>query len=108
MASTVNVESAIRIELTSRGPCTLDALLHRLHQFSWSEVFAAIDRLSREGRLVLRHPTRFGYEVSMGQTQPMSELIHTGRYAAGEMVSGHVGPEYRAREERPDGRGRAA
>jgi len=55
MAYTVSVESAIRTELTSRGPCTLDALLQRLPQFSWSEMFTAIDQLSREGRLVLRH-----------------------------------------------------
>jgi hypothetical protein len=44
-------------------------LLARLPQFSWSEVFAVIDRLSREGELVLRRPERFGYEVSLGPIQ---------------------------------------
>jgi hypothetical protein len=100
MAYTVFVESAIRTELTSRGPCTLEALLQRLSQFSWNEVFAAIDRLSREGRLVLRHPTRFNYEVSIGTTQPASELVHAGRDAEGDMQSGHEDPDSRAYEER--------
>lgn len=100
MVYTVTVESAIRTELTSRGPCTLDALLHRLPQFSWSEVFAVIDQLSREGRLVLRHPTRFDYEVSIGPAQPASELVHAGRDTADDTLSGHVGPESQASEER--------
>jgi hypothetical protein len=100
MAYTVTVESAIRTELTSRGPCTLDALLHRLPQFSWSEVFAVIDQLSREGRLVLRHPTRFDYEVSIGPAQPASELVHAGRDAANDTLSGHVSSESRASKKR--------
>ncbi len=90
MAYPVTVESVIRTELTSRGPCTLDALLHRLPQFSWSEVFAAIDQLSREGRLVLRHPTRFDYEVSIDPIQPAPELAHTGPDAEGDKQFGHA------------------
>jgi hypothetical protein len=118
MAYTVTVESAIRTELTSRGPCTLDALLHRLPQFSWSEVFAVIDQLSREGRLVLRHPTRFDYEVSIGPTQPAPELVHTGPDAEGDTPSGYAEPTLGSTRSEPtcdlfsmprlDGRGRAA
>lgn len=100
MAYPVSVESAIRTELTSRGPCTLDALLLRLSQFSWSQVFTAIDQLSREGRLVLRHPTRFDYEVSIDTAQPAPELIHAGRDAESNMQPGHADSDFQAYEER--------
>ena len=62
----MTIESAIRSHLTREWPCTLEGLLTRLSQFSWSEIFSVVDQLSREGRLVLRRPGRFGYEVSIG------------------------------------------
>jgi hypothetical protein len=62
------VESAVRSQLMQHNPCSLDVLLARLPQFSWNEVFAVVDRLSRTGELVLRHPARFSYEVSLGAT----------------------------------------
>lgn len=62
----VRVQSAIRTQLMQEGPCTLENLLTRLSQFSWSEIFSVVDQLSREGTLVLRRPARFGYEVSIG------------------------------------------
>lgn len=60
------VESAVRSQLMQHNPCPLDELVARLPQFSWNEVFAVIDRFSRTGELVLRHPERFSYEVSLG------------------------------------------
>lgn len=68
------IQSAIRSVLMEQGPCMLDTLLDRLPQFSWCEIFTVVDQLSREGRLALRHPSRFGYEVSIGQTRPKSDL----------------------------------
>jgi hypothetical protein len=64
--NTIGIESAIRSVLGQEGPCTLESLLTKLSQFSWSEIFSAVDQLSREGSLVLRRPDRFGYEVSVG------------------------------------------
>ena len=64
--NTSGIESAIRLLLSQEGPCTLESLLIRLSQFSWSEIFSAVDQLSREGSLVLRRPSRSSYEVSMG------------------------------------------
>jgi hypothetical protein len=61
----MNVQSAIRLHLTREGPCTLESLLTRLSQFSWSEIFTVVEQLSREGSLVLRRPANFGYEVSI-------------------------------------------
>ncbi len=70
MTSTSAIQSAIRTDLIEKGPCTLEVLLNRLPQYSWSEMFAAIDQLSREGGLVLRHPTQFDYQVSATPVQP--------------------------------------
>jgi hypothetical protein len=67
-----SVESAIRLQLSQEGPCTLETLLNRLSQFSWSEIFSVVDGLSREGSLVLRRPARFGYEVSMNASRVIS------------------------------------
>lgn len=72
MRRTATIQSAIYSEL-QQGPCPLDTLLVRLPQFSWGEVFTVVDQLSREGRVVLRHPARFDYEVSIGPTWPISE-----------------------------------
>lgn len=100
MAYAVTVESAIRDELISRGPCTFEALVQRLSQFSWNEVFAAIDQLSRDGRLVLRHTTRFDYEVSIGLTQPDPELIRAGWDAEGDVLWDPRDPESQVSRER--------
>ena len=62
---TMTVQSAIRLHLIQEGPCTLESLLSRLSQFSWSEIFGVVDQLSREGSLVLRRPANCEYEVSM-------------------------------------------
>lgn len=73
MAESTTIHSVIRSQLRQQGPCTLENLLDRLPQFSWSQIFTVVDQLSREGELVLRRPARFGYEVSMGSAMTMSE-----------------------------------
>jgi hypothetical protein len=67
------VASAIQLHLLQEGPCTLESLLARFSQFSWSEIFSVVDQLSREGRLVLRRPSRCGYEVSIGTSRDVPE-----------------------------------
>ena len=84
MTSTSAIQSAIRTDLIEKGPCTLQALLNRLPQYSWSEVFTAIDQLSREGSLVLRHPTRFDYEVSVTPVQPTFQPSANGSDVGGD------------------------
>jgi hypothetical protein len=59
-----DVESAILQLVGQRGSCTFDELLHTLADFTFCQVFFAVDRLSREGKVILRHPGRFGYLVS--------------------------------------------
>jgi hypothetical protein len=69
----LTVQSAIQLHLSREGPCTLESLLTRLSQFSWSEIFSGVDQLSREGSLVLRRPAPFGYEVSIYASAGASE-----------------------------------
>jgi hypothetical protein len=52
--SDVSAEEAVLEMLQRTGPCCLDNLAVQLPNFSWGEVFAAVDRMSRDGRLVIR------------------------------------------------------
>lgn len=47
------------------GPILLEGLNRLLPYFTWNQVFAAVDRLSREGRLELRHPDCCVYVVRL-------------------------------------------
>ena len=66
MVQCKDVESAILETLERRGPCSLDELYQALSDYSWNQVFAAVDRLSRNGRLLLCRAGRFDYQVSIG------------------------------------------
>jgi len=90
MERAATIQSTIRADLLRYGPCALQALLDRLPQFSWSEVFAAIDRLTRQGSLVLRHPSRFDYEVSIAQSWAIPEQPAEGSDAQGDAVRGRA------------------
>ncbi len=63
--NSMTVQSAIRTHVNQEGPCTLESLLNRLSQFSWSEIFSVVDQLSREGSLILRRPASFEHKVPM-------------------------------------------
>ena len=81
----MTIESALRLHLLQEGPCSLESLLARLSQYSWSEIFSVVDQLSREGRLVLRRPGRCTYEVSIGPSGAIHESapvpVATGRWS---------------------------
>jgi hypothetical protein len=99
MARTATIQSAIRSELMQQSPCTLEALLDRLPQFSWSEIFTVVDQLSRDGHLVLRHPTRFDYEVSIGRASLTPESDPVYREVADNFVSSPGNPSFQPRED---------
>lgn len=92
MRRTATVESAIRAELLRQNPCPLETLIERLSQFSWSEVFTVVDQLSRQGQLVLRHPSRFDYEVSIGPSQPTPEQFEERSDTEGNRPAGRGNP----------------
>jgi hypothetical protein len=60
----IEVKTAIFQHLEKQGSATMEELFHSLSHFTLNQVFFAIDRLSREGKVSLRHPTRFAYLVS--------------------------------------------
>ncbi len=93
------IQSTIRAELRRNGPCSLQALLDRLPQYSWSEIFAVIDQLSRAGHLILRHPTRFDDEVSIDPTRPTHERPSQGSSAEGKTVLGRDDVDSQVNEE---------
>lgn len=68
-----DVESAILHVVHQRESCTLDVLLLTLTDFTSSQVLMSVDRLSREGKITLRRPKRFGYVLSTLMSEIHSE-----------------------------------
>jgi len=60
------IEEAVVETLQRSGPCCLDDVVTYLPNFSWGEVFLAVDRMSRDGRVVLRQLGYLTYEISLG------------------------------------------
>lgn len=60
------IEEAIVEKLRRSGPCGLDDVVTSLSNSSWGEVFAAVDRMSRDGRLVLHQHSYSAYQISLG------------------------------------------
>ena len=63
------IESAIRQELSQVGTCTLEELNERLPYYSWNQVFSAVDRLNREGTVILQRTDTFAYSLSLTPPQ---------------------------------------
>jgi len=61
-----SVDSVICREVNRLVSCTLDELAQRLPAYSWAQVAAAVDRLSRQGTLTVSRTRCFGYVVSVG------------------------------------------
>jgi hypothetical protein len=57
-------ESLVLEALQSDEMLTMDGLTERVPQLSWSELFTIVDRLSRQGAIMLRR-RGFQYEVSL-------------------------------------------
>lgn len=60
------IETAILDRLRESGPCCFDEVVNYLPHLSWGEVFAAVDRMSRDGRLSLRQLGYSTYQISLG------------------------------------------
>jgi hypothetical protein len=73
-----SLDSVICHEVTSLVSCTLDELAQRVPAYSWAQVFAAVDRLSRQGTLTLSRTRCFGYVVSIGPALRHPSLCRTG------------------------------
>jgi hypothetical protein len=59
------IETAIIDTLQRNGPHYLDDVVTALPDSSWGEVFAAVDRMSRDGRVLLRQCGFSTYQISV-------------------------------------------
>jgi len=59
------IEKAILEKLRS-GPCRFDDVVTGLPNFGWGELFVAVDRMSRDGRVFLRQLGFSTYQISLG------------------------------------------
>lgn len=59
------VEEVVTEMLGKTGPCCLDDLVTYLPNLSWGEVFFAVDRMSRDGRLLLRQVGYSRYQITL-------------------------------------------
>ncbi len=59
-----HIEEAI-IEKLRSGPRCFDDVVTGLPNFSWGEIFAAVDRMSRDGRLLLCQSGYSAYQLSL-------------------------------------------
>jgi hypothetical protein len=59
----VLAEQIVIDTLRSTGPCFLDDLIISLSHLSWTDIFMAVDRMSRDGRVSLRQVSYSKYEV---------------------------------------------
>ncbi len=73
-----SVDSVVYYEVTRLVSCPLDELTQRLSAYSWAQVFAAVDRLSRQGTLRLSRTSRFGYALSVCSDPPLPSLREAG------------------------------
>jgi hypothetical protein len=65
-----DTKSLIIHELTTHGPCSLEALAKRMRSCTWNQLFSAMDELSRERHINLQPHTRFDYMISLSASQP--------------------------------------
>jgi hypothetical protein len=59
------IEADIIALLRSNGPCRVDDVVSCLPKLSWGEVFGAIDRMSRDGRVSLRQLDYSNYQIAL-------------------------------------------
>jgi len=64
MTDGYDVESAVLQHLDKRESCTFEELARMLAGCTLNQIFFGVARLSREGKILLRHPSRFDDLVS--------------------------------------------
>jgi len=59
------MEEVVTDMLRKTSPCGLDDLVRSLPNRSWGEVFVAVDRMSRDGRVLLRQVGYSTYQITI-------------------------------------------
>jgi hypothetical protein len=77
------LEEAIVEKLQNDGPCCFDEVVTSLPDFSWGQIFVAVDCMSRDGR-VFRHKLGYStYQLSLGLRIRAQHLVKRGRQQIG-------------------------
>ena len=69
------IEEAIVETLRRSGPCCLDDVVTYLPNLSWGEVFLAVDRMSRDGRVFLLQLGYSTYQITLHSQFSLSSSI---------------------------------
>ena len=59
-----NIETAILHHLAKRGTITMEDAIHLFNHLTFNQVFSAVDRLSREGKIRLVIQAPYQYAIS--------------------------------------------
>lgn len=94
------IEDAVIDILAHTGPCTIDEVVQSLPAHEWSEVFFAVDTMSRDGRLVFRRSSSSVYELRLSAP---SQEERTTRARPMHEVQFCLGCGYLCDESRPGG-----
>ena len=68
------VEAAILQHLNEQDSATMEELFRSLSRFTINQLFFAVDRLSRDGKIRLRQPARFTYLLSTAVSSTRTEV----------------------------------
>ena len=77
-------EQTVIDTLRSTGPCFLDDLIISLSHLSWTDIFMTVDRMSRDGRVLLHQVSATKYQVipqfeASTSQLPQSPNVHSGQ-----------------------------
>ena len=61
----MSIEEAIIEKLRRNGPCCLDDVVTYLPNLTWGEVSVAVNRMSRDGPLLLRQLGYSTYQIAL-------------------------------------------
>ena len=61
----IPIEEAILELLQISGPCCLDDVATYLPDLSWGQVFSAVDRMSRDGRVLISQLGYSTYQIAL-------------------------------------------
>lgn len=64
MAHAEKVETAVLQYLDRRGTVTMEDVIRHFRHLTFSQVFFAVDQLSRDGKIYLARQTPCGYAIS--------------------------------------------
>jgi hypothetical protein len=86
------LEESIIVQLQKDGPCCLEEMVTHLSSFGWGAVFSAVDRMSRDGRVVLHQRGYSTYQLSLGSQFAVSSSTssQTGQTTRNVVPIAHV------------------